>query len=670
MGSDKDEKRAAKEAAKEAKKAAKKLERASETTEEKAARKAGKVFSSDEAPGKRRGERGQGQAEKSTAAAAAGGPGGEEVRHSLAETVIGRPLPPIPEGLAPDSVTLVLFYQYIEPLWSKTEHKRALGRVIGFGQQCEVTGRGRCAREGLNCTLTGTPDGVRAFCEALRGWDQAFSETDFKLTDGLRPKEKFKALTIQKTVEIVAYGLPEELAPSLHRNEAKHVPADEYHAMMQRSDTVIIDVRNKYESDIGRFQPPPGGAELIDPMMRNSHEFPKWLNAPETKKRLNGKKVMMYCTGGIRCERASALLTQLKQTCPDLQPQEIVMVRGGIERYMKTYPEGGFWKGKNYLFDKRHEQMPELKTDAALAGDVDSVCCVCKAACGVYRGEHKCSAFTCGSLCKVPVLVCPQCQERAEREPQALQCPLCEEGHHLRNQAMPDLAGQLKLLADRGLEAAPRKRRLEEREGGGGGGGDGGGPCAAGDGHGRALFKRRREGCEQRAAAPPSARLLLKRLPLTVSATQVRRALELVFEVAARPPARKGPCPCGSGKAFKLCCRAPPPGKAGKRKGAKSPAPPPTPAQLALRPQVLAVHWLTDRGTGRFFGSALVRMASAEAAAQAVQAAAAPVGAVRVPGRRGKGVRVKAVFAPAPPEGEAVWPPPGHHREQEWPPRQ
>lgn len=210
-----------------------------------------------------------------------------------------------------------------------------MGSVIKFGEEHAVTGRGRCAREGLNCTLTGTPAGVRAFCERLRAWDPAFMETDFKLTDGLAPDQRFKALTIRKTVEIVAYGLPGELAPSLHRNEAKHVPADEYHRMMSEDNTVIIDVRNYYESDIGpspldhcgiraqhavatdcvltacrvrlslvasrcrapwpshrqrvgfaettpasppvagHFQPPPGGAELIDPKMRNSHEFPK-----------------------------------------------------------------------------------------------------------------------------------------------------------------------------------------------------------------------------------------------------------------------------------------------------------------------------------------------------------------------------------------------------------
>jgi predicted sulfurtransferase len=111
---------------------------------------------------------------------------------------------------------------------------------------------------------------------------------------------------------------------------------------------VIIDVRNAYESAIGHFQPPPGGAELLDPKMRNSHEFPKWINAPETREKLQGKKVMMYCTGGIRCERATALLDQLEKASSaeggDFRTEGVVMVRGGIERYVKTFPEGGFWK--------------------------------------------------------------------------------------------------------------------------------------------------------------------------------------------------------------------------------------------------------------------------------------------------------------------------------------
>jgi predicted sulfurtransferase len=91
--------------------------------------------------------------------------------------------------------------------------------------------------------------------------------------------------------ELVAYGLANEMAPSLNHSKAVHLEADQYHQMMSEPNTVIVDVRNAYESAIGHFAPPEGGAQLIDPKMRNSHEFPKWLNAPETKKMLTGKKV-------------------------------------------------------------------------------------------------------------------------------------------------------------------------------------------------------------------------------------------------------------------------------------------------------------------------------------------------------------------------------------------
>ena len=83
-------------------------------------------------------------------------------------------------------------------------------------------------------------------------------------------------------------------APSLQKFAGTHLEADEYHQAMQDPETVIIDVRNAYESAIGSFQPPEGGAKLIDPRMRNSIEFPKWLNSKKTQDELNGKKVLMY----------------------------------------------------------------------------------------------------------------------------------------------------------------------------------------------------------------------------------------------------------------------------------------------------------------------------------------------------------------------------------------
>ena len=208
-----------------------------------------------------------------------GTPFEQKIVASAARSVIHQPLPALPTNLKPDAdghmpVTLLLFYQYIEPVWTAQEHKAALKFVMSLAKSHDVCGRGRCAAEGLNCSLTGPAKGIRAFCEGLRKWKPIFLETDFKLTDGVPYAHRFKALTLRKTDELVAYGLAGEKAPSLQSSRAQHVEADEYHRLMAQPNTVIIDVRNAYESAIGHFAPPPGGAELIDPKMRNRRPRP------------------------------------------------------------------------------------------------------------------------------------------------------------------------------------------------------------------------------------------------------------------------------------------------------------------------------------------------------------------------------------------------------------
>ena len=85
-------------------------------------------------------------------------------------------------------------------------------------------------------------------------------------------------------------------------------------------------------------------------------------------------------------------------------------MRSGIERYLKTYPQDRFWSGKNYLFDKRMEQLPELKpstdVEKEVATTLNANCCVCRKPWTTYRGQHKCSQIQCGV---VPVLVCDAC---------------------------------------------------------------------------------------------------------------------------------------------------------------------------------------------------------------------------------------------------------------------
>ena len=201
--------------------------------------------------------------------------------------------------------TLLLFYQYVEPPWDAQTYHAAKSFVESAGEKHGITGRMRVAREGLNCTLTGSYHGIRAWCRDLRtfGDRDEFKKTEFKLTDHLPRGQLFPKLNSFEVNEIVNYGLGGSKAPPIGKTGV-HLEPEDYHIKMGEKDTVIIDVRNHYENNIGRLVPPETGAKYIDPNMRKSTEFPVWLDKPETKAMLKGKQVLMYCTG-------EAFLTQL-----------------------------------------------------------------------------------------------------------------------------------------------------------------------------------------------------------------------------------------------------------------------------------------------------------------------------------------------------------------------
>ena len=95
------------------------------------------------------------------------------VKPEMARSVAHRALPDCDPKIlnGPKSLTLCLFYQYVEPLWTDKEHKAAMKFVNELAAQHKICGRGRCAQEGLNCTLTGPPLALRAFCMGLRQWN-------------------------------------------------------------------------------------------------------------------------------------------------------------------------------------------------------------------------------------------------------------------------------------------------------------------------------------------------------------------------------------------------------------------------------------------------------------------------------------------------------------------
>ena len=554
-----------------------------------------------------------------------------KLRIAGAASVAHRPLPPTPPDLKPGAVSICLFYQYREPCWTTKQHKRAINDITDIATRYRITGRGRCAPEGVNCTLTGSAQDLRSFCYALRDWDPMFHETDFKLTDNQDPSAGFRFFTFRNVQELVGYGLDGPKAPSLERHAGKHLEAHEYHQQMQQPDTVIIDVRNAYESAIGHFQPPPGGAQLLKPPMRNSLDFPHWLHAPETKQALQGKTVMMYCTGGIRCERATALLNQMTEYEQEekdeeegsksdkveergtrikgggkFQTKDVVMVRGGIERYLKTFPEGGYWKGSNYLFDQRREQVPDQKSADALAQDAEEInswCCSCRKPYAKYRGSHRCGQIlsATGLPCNVPVIVCDDCQEDARTK--SLACPLCVQGYQPPTEA-PDLLGQKRKLGliQNGKDAVTGQVIDEDIS------------SSVGDNsreRGALNIKKKIRN------ADPSQRLFVGRLPLRITASALRDALE---RAVARSKSTRD------------------------------------------KPELhIPVHWIVDQKTKAFYGSAYCHMPALQDAEAVMEAVIANGGRLDV-GKSMKSRKKKEKIRPArvafcPPRKGEVWPP-------------
>jgi len=341
--------------------------------------------------------------------------------------------------------------------WSKQRVNQLLNYLI---QVCEtrktIGGRIRISTEGVNATISSLgPQGVRHIQQDFINFDpSAFQETDFKFIDDLPCDRHFSSMKIIPVQELVYYGFhlqekeqdlqdtdnapinKEDLVAPLHQGGI-HLNPKDYHDKLKMNNTVVIDVRNHYEAAIGRFDGAPG-ADYIDPKMRKSTDFAQWIQNSEIQENLKGKQVLMFCTGGIRCERASAYLN--KKLGKDLTG--VYQLKGGIERYLQEFPDGGFWRGKNFVFDKREAVSADnkagdggvVKKEKKKSGTTnnnnapDTHCCLCGDPWDRYVGKRKC--YTCG----VPVLMCDKCMSKKKQteadkgnKEDAPRCPLCKE---------------------------------------------------------------------------------------------------------------------------------------------------------------------------------------------------------------------------------------------------
>lgn len=221
------------------------------------------------------------------------------------------------------------FYKFVElpdfaalrsPLAALCEERAIKGTIL-------------LAAEGINGTIAGQPHDVHAVLAWLRR-DPRLASLEHKESGAVR--QPFYRMKVRLKREIVTMGQP-EVDPRA-RVGAYVSPAD-WNALILGPDVAVIDTRNDYEVAIGTF------AGAIDPDIRTFRDFPAWWHA--NKDTYKGKRIAMFCTGGIRCEKSTNFL--IGEGVP-----EVFHLKGGILKYLEDVPKDeSLWQGACFVFDQR-----------------------------------------------------------------------------------------------------------------------------------------------------------------------------------------------------------------------------------------------------------------------------------------------------------------------------
>jgi len=261
----------------------------------------------------------------------------------------------------------------------------------------DVQGRIYISKEGVNGQMSASPEAAREYMEWMRS-DGRFEGIEFKIHTW--HEHCFPRMTVKTRPQLVALDREVDMAKT-----GVHLSPQEWQKMLDQKDenTVLIDVRNDYEWDIGHFE----GAEL--PALEKFRQFPEYAKALKQTRDPSKTKVMMYCTGGIRCELYSVLMKEEGF-------KEVYQLQGGIIKYGL---ENGskHWKGKLFVFDDRLSVSISEKDPA----EIISQCIHCKEPTDLY---YNCANMDCNEL----FLSCPVCAEKMK----GCCCTPCKEAPRVR----------------------------------------------------------------------------------------------------------------------------------------------------------------------------------------------------------------------------------------------
>jgi UPF0176 protein len=189
------------------------------------------------------------------------------------------------------------------------------------------------APEGINGTIAGTRAGIDAVLDHIRGMPGC-ADLDWK--ESTAAQMPFGRMKVRLKREIVTMGVPGTDPNAL---VGTYVAPGDWNDLIAAPDVAVIDTRNDYETAIGSF------AGAVDPGTESFRDFPAWWE--ENRDRFHNKRIAMFCTGGIRCEKSTAYLKAQGV-------QEVYHLKGGILKYLEEVPEAeSLWRGGCFVFDER-----------------------------------------------------------------------------------------------------------------------------------------------------------------------------------------------------------------------------------------------------------------------------------------------------------------------------
>ena len=234
------------------------------------------------------------------------------------------------------------FYKFV----ALPDFRKMQKPLLEICRQHGIRGTILLAHEGINGTIAGSRAGIDAVLAHLRGFDGL---ADLEHKESYCDAIPFKRMKVRLKRELISLG-----DPTIDPNErvGTYVDPQKWNELLSDPQVVLVDTRNDFEVRVGTFE----GA--VDPDIESFTEFPEFISKnldPNTH-----KKVAMFCTGGIRCEKATSLL--LREGF-----EEVYHLKGGILKYLEEVPaENSKWQGECYVFDERvtvnHELAPGAYT--------------------------------------------------------------------------------------------------------------------------------------------------------------------------------------------------------------------------------------------------------------------------------------------------------------------